>query len=89
MPSRRTETEILNNTGICSQKLKVRVVVWIDKLKYVNDLKTGHRDVSEITTGDETWVYKCDPESKGQPSVWNLSKGKLSKNFETYAKNGD
>lgn len=35
------------------------------------------RRVSEIVTGDETWIYQYDPESKKRSSVWVFPDGQL------------
>jgi hypothetical protein len=47
------------------------------------ELKQPARDdssfISDITTGDETWVYGYDPETKQQSSQWKSLNSPLSK----------
>ena len=44
------------------------------RLRFENGMS---RRVSEIITGDETWIYQYDPENKRQSSVLVFSEGKM------------
>ncbi|CAK1581132.1 unnamed protein product [Parnassius mnemosyne] len=47
---------------------QARVDWWHEiRLRFRNG---ASRRVSEIVTGDETWIYQYDPENKRQSSVW-------------------
>ena len=37
--------------------------------------KCGPRRLEEIVTGDETWIYQFQPDSKAKNKVWVLSEG--------------
>ena len=52
-----------------SDRLKCTGVEWCTEiLKRFNN--GDSRRVSDIVTGDETWIYPVDPETKRQSSVW-------------------
>lgn len=51
-------------------------VDWCREMRLRFENGTSRR-VSEIITGDETWIYQYDPENKRQSSVWVFSEGKL------------
>ena len=58
---------------------KMNRVRWCKEMlrKFIN----GHsRDVSKIITGDETWIYHYDPETKQQSRQWcEIGEGPLTK----------
>ncbi|XP_026323320.1 protein GVQW3-like [Hyposmocoma kahamanoa] len=51
-------------------------VDWCREMLIRFENRTSRR-VSEIVTGDETWIYQYDPESKKQSSVWVFAEGQL------------
>ena len=52
-----------------------RVTIWQDLLDRQDDI-LGH-----VITGDETWVYQYDPETKRQSAQWKITKSPKPKNF--------
>jgi len=52
-----------------------RVTICQDLLERQDDI-LGH-----VITGDETWVYQYDPETKWQSAQWKTANSPLSKKF--------
>ena len=51
------------------QVLKVQRIKWCQfMLQKFNEGKS--KRVYDIVIGDESWIYKSDPETKGQSSIW-------------------